>query len=102
MRTGSPRCSSNMPIEALVSPLPSELTTPPVTKMCLLIKIAFPRKVPSNQRNHCKTAWHDGKGARQRGQAPFASGPEAGTDQVPPRSGGQALVVAQTLPAPFP
>src|SRR5438552_10252792 len=23
-----------MPIEALVSPLPSELTTPPVTKMC--------------------------------------------------------------------
>jgi hypothetical protein len=28
-----------MPIEALVRPLPSELTTPPVTKMCLLIKI---------------------------------------------------------------
>ena len=32
MRTRSPRCSNNMPIEALVSPLPSELTTPPVTK----------------------------------------------------------------------
>ena len=26
-----------MPIEALVSPLPSELTTPPVTKICLVI-----------------------------------------------------------------
>ena len=25
------------PIEALVNPLPSELTTPPVTKICLLI-----------------------------------------------------------------
>ena len=25
------------PIEALVSPLPSELTTPPVTKMCLVM-----------------------------------------------------------------
>jgi hypothetical protein len=25
-----------MPIEALVSPLPSELTTPPVTKICLV------------------------------------------------------------------
>jgi hypothetical protein len=24
-----------MPMEAQVSPLPSELTTPPVTKMCL-------------------------------------------------------------------
>src|SRR5262249_7526873 len=31
-----PRCSSNMPIEAEVSPLPRELTTPPVTKMCLV------------------------------------------------------------------
>ena len=27
-----------MPIEALVSPLPSELTTPPVTKICLVMK----------------------------------------------------------------
>src|SRR5215510_8782144 len=37
IRTFSPRPSSNMPIEALVSPLPSELTTPPVTKMNLVI-----------------------------------------------------------------
>jgi hypothetical protein len=27
-----------MPIDALVSPFPSELTTPPVTKMCLVIE----------------------------------------------------------------
>ena len=27
-----------MPIEALVSPLPSELTTPPVTKICLVME----------------------------------------------------------------
>src|SRR5271154_6786915 len=37
IRTLRPRCSSSMPIEALVSPLPSELTTPPVTKICLVI-----------------------------------------------------------------
>ena len=36
-RTRSPRCSSSMPIDAQVNPLPSELTTPPVTKMCLAI-----------------------------------------------------------------
>src|SRR5579883_463441 len=35
--TRNPLFSNNMPIEAEVSPLPSELTTPPVTKMCLLI-----------------------------------------------------------------
>ena len=35
IRTERPRFSSSMPIDALVSPLPSELTTPPVTKMCL-------------------------------------------------------------------
>src|SRR4051812_28649315 len=34
-RTRRPRCSSNMPTEALVKPLPRELTTPPVTKICL-------------------------------------------------------------------
>ena len=38
IRTRRPRCSSSMPIEALVSPLPSELTTPPVTKMCLVME----------------------------------------------------------------
>src|SRR5262249_2238430 len=37
-RTRRPRRSRSMPIEALVSPLPSELTTPPVTKMCLGMK----------------------------------------------------------------
>src|ERR1051326_3788589 len=36
-RTRRPRRSSNNPIEALVIPLPRELTTPPVTKMCLAI-----------------------------------------------------------------
>ena len=36
-----PRCSSSMPIEALVSPLPSELTTPPVTKICLVIEVTI-------------------------------------------------------------
>ncbi len=34
IRTERPRFSSSMPIDALVSPLPSELTTPPVTKIC--------------------------------------------------------------------
>jgi hypothetical protein len=28
-----------MPIEALVRPFPKELTTPPVTKMCLVMEI---------------------------------------------------------------
>ena len=42
-RTRSPRCSSSMPIEAQVSPLPSELTTPPVTKMCLAIEVPSAR-----------------------------------------------------------
>src|SRR5690348_4706264 len=37
MRTRRPRFSSNRPIAAAVSPLPSELTTPPVTKMCLVM-----------------------------------------------------------------
>src|SRR6056297_1977496 len=38
MRTRRPRCSSSIPIEALVSPLPKELTTPPVTKMCFVME----------------------------------------------------------------
>src|SRR5262245_18638754 len=37
IRTDRPRFSSSMPIEALVRPLPSELTTPPVTKMYLVM-----------------------------------------------------------------
>src|SRR6266853_89283 len=41
MRTRRPRFSSNSPIAAEVSPLPSELTTPPVTKMCLVMKERF-------------------------------------------------------------
>ena len=40
MRTRSPRRSSNMPIDALVSPFPKELTTPPVTKMCFVMGLA--------------------------------------------------------------
>src|SRR5437879_3959610 len=36
-RTRSPRRSRSMPIEAQVSPLPRELTTPPVTKMCFTL-----------------------------------------------------------------
>ncbi len=32
-----PRRSSSIPIDAEVSPLPRELTTPPVTKMCLVM-----------------------------------------------------------------
>ena len=39
VRTDKPRCSSNMPIEALVRPLPSELTTPPVTNICFVIEL---------------------------------------------------------------
>src|SRR5579862_754744 len=38
MRTLRPRCSSNMPMQADVRPLPKELTTPPVTKMNLAMK----------------------------------------------------------------
>src|SRR5262245_3578582 len=34
-RTRKPRCSRSMPMDAQVSPLPRELTTPPVTKICL-------------------------------------------------------------------
>src|SRR5689334_18628425 len=39
IRTFSPRPSSSIPIDALASPLPSELTTPPVTKMNLVIQL---------------------------------------------------------------
>src|SRR5947209_19770599 len=45
-RTRSPRCSSSIPIEAQVSPLPSELTTPPVTKICLAMEVPSPRCRP--------------------------------------------------------
>src|SRR6187455_2004035 len=38
IRKFRPRPSSNMPMEALVRPLPRELTTPPVTKMNLVIE----------------------------------------------------------------
>src|SRR5688572_14396612 len=41
IRTRKPRRSRSMPIDALVSPLPRELTTPPVTKMCLVILNTF-------------------------------------------------------------
>ena len=36
MVTRRPRCLSKRPSDAAVSPLPSELATPPVTKMCLV------------------------------------------------------------------
>ena len=35
--TLSPRCLSSRPSDAAVMPLPSPLTTPPVTKMCLVM-----------------------------------------------------------------
>src|SRR5688572_16390580 len=41
IRTRKPRRSRSMPTDALVSPLPRELTTPPVTKMCLVILNTF-------------------------------------------------------------
>src|SRR5258708_34201614 len=41
MRTRRPRFSRSRPIEAAVKPLPNELTTPPVTKMCLVMVIIF-------------------------------------------------------------
>ena len=34
-----------MPIEALVNPLPIELTTPPVTKMCFVIPLPIAPEV---------------------------------------------------------
>ncbi len=37
IRTRNPLASSNIPIDALVNPLPIELTTPPVTNMCLVM-----------------------------------------------------------------
>src|SRR5262245_52368572 len=43
-RTLSPRRSNNMPMEAHVSPLPSELTTPPVTKMNLVMRSGSPQR----------------------------------------------------------
>ena len=54
---------SNMPIEALVSPLPSELTTPPVTKICLLMEKAAAGEGSNVQRGHCRTAGGNGKEA---------------------------------------
>src|SRR5690606_6980147 len=41
IRTVRPRRSSTMPTEALVRPFPSELTTPPVTKICLVISCFY-------------------------------------------------------------
>lgn len=51
MRTFSPRRSSSMPIEAEVSPFPSELTTPPVTKMCRLITAPSAPQSPESRIN---------------------------------------------------
>src|SRR5579872_7589271 len=45
MRTRRPRFSKSRPIAAAVSPFPRELTTPPVTKMCLVIKRMLKRGV---------------------------------------------------------
>src|SRR5947209_14489147 len=49
-----------MPIEAQVSPFPRELTTPPVTKMCLAI-CRCPSHCPRNDRSprgSCPWAFH--------------------------------------------
>src|SRR5580700_4667574 len=50
IRTRSPRRSSNRPIDAEVSPLPRLLTTPPVTKICLVV-MRGPPGVLGNERN---------------------------------------------------
>ena len=61
-----------MPIDALVSPLPRELTTPPVTKMCLVIRSGPSVKVgveglPAGRQPGCREPLHSsqrGGGAR--------------------------------------
>src|SRR4249920_2764702 len=46
MPTRSPRRSRRRPIAAAVSPFPSELTTPPVTKMYLAMSRPFSKPTP--------------------------------------------------------
>src|SRR5215469_10851657 len=56
IRTRRPRCSSSMPIEALVNPFPSELTTPPVTKMNLVMNVSvYPKKAASGHSPYTKS-----------------------------------------------
>src|SRR3954447_1330970 len=63
-RTRSPRCSNSMPIDAQVNPLPSELTTPPVTKMCLAITVPRGAVIGMGGRGglSIRSVYHDGDG----------------------------------------
>ncbi len=83
IRTRRPRCSSSMPIEALVSPLPSELTTPPVTKMCLVMRARLgwgvypPRKRRAVGLDNVYGAVGWTQNARWRGQGELIPGPSS-------------------------
>src|SRR3954467_6483019 len=92
-RTRRPRCSRIMPIDAQVSPLPSELTTPPVTKMCLAIKLPAYRPVlapaPTSEYNAPgkpePTVWGRGTAADEGGgRFPGHGTDRAARPQPPP------------------
>ena len=102
-----------MPIEAQVSPLPKEPTTPPVTKICLVMDCrpgllrcvmpVRPRRVPNHSSRapgspnlHSKGRRRIGEGAQPpiaRGGPGFVGGAVAG-----PRSGGHVIFCAANCP----
>ena len=65
-----------MPIEALVSPFPKELTTPPVTKICLVmdlpswffLRCLMPGEARASQTCILKPAARSGKGPRRKAE----------------------------------
>src|SRR5215213_1929382 len=61
-----------MPTEALVSPLPSELTTPPVTKICLVMHDPCERNIALGQKRALETV-HSENSRLARGPGEFST-----------------------------
>src|SRR5262245_63555949 len=83
-----------MPIEAQVRPLPSELTTPPVTKMCLVCLAVEEGKVFPSWRETC----HGRGQARPHriytiGRSMPPSGGPAGLEEVVDRDESLIIVI---------
>src|SRR6218665_503142 len=108
----SPRFSSRAPMDADASPLPSELTTPPVTKMYLVFleRMALPAKRGRGRQCFCRPGADRGRlasTASTRGPSVLALAPGTALGVVARLGGGAALfpqgtVAARpTVPGPF-
>src|SRR3954447_18793393 len=101
-RTLRPRRSSSIPIEAHVSPLPRELTTPPVTKMNLAMRgrspltgrIGFRRA--GGGRETSRPPQYTGFGPARH----FAAGPIRSAGRHGPVFRNKTLVIGGSVHAP--